>query len=191
MPEKMITIMAPAKSEPDIKIQIKRNFSGINISSLKLRKLIKAIFHRYGEKKFANHGTSAIKYEISIVVVDDIEFRKINKQFLHHNSISDCLSFDLSDDENDSQKTFELVINGQMALRQAKLRVHSSEAEFALYIAHGLLHNFGFDDANETMARKMHEKEDEILQELGYGFVYNKSVDSQEKMNRKKRKYKK
>ena len=67
-----------------------------------------------------------------------------------------------------------MVVNGEMAVREAKLRGHSSEAELALYITHGLLHNLGFDDSTQSQARKMHDTEDEILQQLGYGLVYNK-----------------
>jgi probable rRNA maturation factor len=80
----------------------------------------------------------------------------------------------LSDDEvPQSPKLLELIVNGEMAVRQANLRGHSSEAELALYITHGLLHHLGFDDSTESQARKMHDMEDEILQQLGYGLVYN------------------
>jgi probable rRNA maturation factor len=60
-----------------------------------------------------------------------------------------------------------------MAVKQANMRGHSSEAELALYITHGLLHNFGFDDSTQKQAEKMHNIEDQILQQLGYGPVYN------------------
>jgi len=60
-----------------------------------------------------------------------------------------------------------------MAVRQAKQRGHSTEAELALYVTHGLLHNLGFDDATQSGAKKIHEEEDKILQQLGYGLVYN------------------
>ena len=63
-----------------------------------------------------------------------------------------------------------------MAVRQASLRGHSSEAELALYITHGLLHKLGFDDSTKGRAKKMHDIENEILQQLGYGLVYNKST---------------
>ena len=68
---------------------------------------------------------------------------------------------------------FELVVNGEMAVRQAKLRGHSGEAELALYVTHGLLHNLGFDDSTQNRAKKMHDTEDEILEQVGYGAVYN------------------
>ena len=175
MHKRPTTTMTPAKSEQEIKIQFARRFGDINISLPKLRKLIKTVCLRFGKNEISESiETSSVKYEISITIVDDKEFKRINYEFLKRKSISDCLSFDLSENQPGFPKTFELVINGQMALRQAKLRKHSSEAEFALYITHGLLHNFGFDDSEPAMAKNMHEKEDEILRELGYGFVYNK-----------------
>jgi len=108
--------------------------------------------------------------------------RKINSQFLNRKSATDCLSFDLSDpatpgaSERDSQagKSFELAVNGELALKEAGLRGHDGEAELVLYITHGLLHNLGFDDATQNQAKKMHDTEDEILQQFGYGLVYNK-----------------
>ena len=188
----MIMLMATSKPDQDIKIHITRDFRDIKFKLTDLRKLIKIICDRFGTNEYNNTNASANKYEISIVIVDDIEFEKINHRFLGRKSISDCLSFDLSDsNEADSLKHFELVINGQMALRQSALRGHSDEAELALYMTHALLHNFGFDDREPAMARNMHEQEDEILQELGYGLVYNKRMDSSETRNMSKRKNKK
>jgi probable rRNA maturation factor len=60
-----------------------------------------------------------------------------------------------------------------MAARQARQRGHSTEAELALYVTHGLLHNLGYDDGNDEQARQMHLKEDEILQRHGFGQVYD------------------
>lgn len=111
----------------------------------------------------------------------------MNSRFLNRKGITDCLSFDLSDgDEEEPQadnqmsRMLELIVNGQMAARQAQRRGHSSEAELALYITHGLLHNFGFDDATPSQARTMHEAEDEILHQLGYGSVYNRGIRAPE-----------
>jgi probable rRNA maturation factor len=90
------------------------------------------------------------------------------------------LSFDLSDERSrTAAKTFELVVNGERAAKEASARGHSTEAEMALYIVHGLLHNFGFDDSTKVKAKKMHETEDEILREFGYGLIYNKSIRAQ------------
>ena len=164
--------MASAKQKQDIVVQIATNFKGINVCLPKLKKLVKTICNR-----FTRHETRDTRYEISIAIVDDAEIRNINSQFLNRQSTCDCLSFDLSDDEGSrSSKLFELVVNGEMAVEQANLRGHSSEAELALYITHGLLHNLGFDDSTQSGAQKMHDTEDEILQQLGYGPVYNSSI---------------
>ncbi|MCK4914223.1 MAG: rRNA maturation RNase YbeY [Planctomycetes bacterium] len=154
------------------KIQITQNFKDIEIDTAKLKKLTKYICDN-----FAKHKIQTIKYEISIVIIDNVEIRKINKKFLNHNCFTDCISFDLSDSiqnpKNENQRTFELVVNGEMAVKQAKKRDHSSQAELALYITHSLLHNFGFDDSSQQLAEKMHKTEDEILTKFGFGSVYN------------------
>jgi probable rRNA maturation factor len=173
--------MASAKRDQDIVVQIARNFKNIDVSVPKLTKLVKAICNR-----FAGCERRDTKYYISIAIVDDTQIREVNSRFLNRKPTTDCLSFDLSDDEKVSEsgngilKTFELLVNGEMAVRQANLRGHSSEAELALYVTHGLLHNLGFDDSTQSQGRKMHDTEDEILQQLGYGLVYNKGTRAQE-----------
>jgi probable rRNA maturation factor len=162
--------MASSKQDQDIVIKIIKNFKDIDISPLKINKLAKAICCRFGR-----HGPADTRYQISIAIVDDNEIRKLNKKFLNSKAATDCLSFDLSDDDK-GLEIFDLVVNGEMAVRQANLRGHSSNAELALYITHGLLHNLGFDDSVQNQAREMHETEDEILQEFGYGMVYNKDT---------------
>lgn len=167
-------IMASSRQDQDIVIQIIKNFNDIDISPLKIKKMAKAICNR-----FARHEPREIKYEISIAIVDDNAIRQLNRKFLNSKAATDCLSFDLSNDEK-GLKIFDLVVNGEMAVRQANERGHSNEAELALYITHGLLHNLGFDDSAKSQARKMHETEDEILQEFGYGIVYNKDTRPKE-----------
>ena len=161
--------MASSKKDQEIVIQIANNFTGIDAPSSKIKNLVQAVLDRFGLSKAT----------VSIAIVDDVEIRQLNSRFLNRKSNTDCLSFDLSDTHGpQSPRLFELIVNGEMAVRQANLRGHSSQAELALYITHGLLHNLGFDDATDSKARKMHDMEDNILQQLGYGFVYNKNTKS-------------
>jgi probable rRNA maturation factor len=183
--------MAPAKQEQDIVVQIAKNFDGLDFELSKLKKLVKTVCSRY----------KLSKATVSVAIVDDTEIKRLNKQFLNRNDTTDCLSFNLSDDQRrytewksshtvtkgnsgrkekslvscERTKLFDLVVNGELAVKEAKLRGHSGEAELALYITHGLLHNLGFDDSTKSEAKKMHGTEDEILQQLGYGLVYNKN----------------
>ncbi len=153
-----------------IVVQITKDFKNIDVSLPRLKKLVKAICSRF----------KLSRATISIAIVGDARIREVNKQFLNCNYPTDCLSFDLSDYDTDAPKSFELIVNAEAAVKEANLRGHSSEAELALYITHGLLHNLGFDDSTRDQAQKTHDIEDEILQQLGYGLVYNKSTTAQE-----------
>jgi len=172
--------MASSKEDPDIVIRITRNFENIDFSPSRLEEVAKAVCKLFAPSRAPHTG-----YEISIAVVGDAEIRRLNTQFLNHRNTTDCLSFDLSDHEDSKVENrgpivFELVVNGEMAVREANSRGHSSEAELALYVTHGLLHNLGFDDSTPKQARTMHDTEDDILQQMGYGFVYNKRTRSPE-----------
>lgn len=153
--------MNTGKQDDEIVIQIAEDFKGLEADLSKLRKLVEVICNRF----------NLVKASISIAIVDDGEMRKVNREFLKHRTTTDCLSFDLSD-AGESGKSFELVVNGEMAVKEAAVRGHSSEAELALYITHGMLHNLGFDDTEREQAKKMHDTEDEILRQQGYGQVY-------------------
>jgi probable rRNA maturation factor len=129
----------------------------------KFKKLVGAVCTRFGLRKAV----------VGIVIVDNKYIRKLNEKFLRCKSVTDCLAFDLSQ-AGDEQKSFELVVNGQLAKSEAIKRGHPAQAELALYITHGLLHNLGFDDHSPAQARKMHRLEDQILQQHGFGPVYDR-----------------
>ena len=168
-----------------ITIQISNCFNTIEIDHDKFKKLTEAVCRR-----FIKPHAATTKYEISIALVGSDEMLKINKKFLNRNSNTDVISFDLSEENQKSEtrnrkwkirrqascgenrKLFEVVVNAQKAADEAKTRGHSTQAELALYIIHGLLHNFGFDDIEQNQAKKMHEIEDQILQQQGFGAVY-------------------
>ena len=156
------------EQDQNIVVQVARKFNNVDFDLSKLKKMIRAVCHRFG---FA-------RATVSIAIVDDNEIRKINNKFLSRNCSTDCLSFDLSNDDAEADKLFELVVNAENAVREGKLRGHSGEVELALYVIHSLLHNFGFDDSQQSQAKKMHDTEDEILQEFGYGPVYNSNSKS-------------
>jgi len=153
-----------SRARQNIVVEITAHPDHQDVNRLDLEELVKAVCRRFD----VSNAT------IGIAIVDDAGFREISSRFLNRKSTSDCLSFDLSEEsEPKSGRLFELVVNGDMAAKQAALRGHSSRAELALYVTHALLHNVGFDDSTERGAGEMHKIEDEILQQLGYGLVYN------------------
>jgi probable rRNA maturation factor len=148
-----------------IAVYFRREFKDIRCSVKKLEKLVRAVCSRFG---LAN-------VTVSIAIVANSRIRKLNNRFLNRKTVTDCLSFDLSE-HKDNHKWFELVVNGEKAMLEAALRGHSAQAELALYITHGLLHNLGFNDLLPAQAQKMHRMENEILQQQGFGQVYYKKA---------------
>jgi probable rRNA maturation factor len=108
--------------------------------------------------------------EVTIAILDDKAICELNSKFLNSQTPTDVISFDTSQADS---RCFDLAVNAEMAARQAQSRGHEAEAELALYVLHGLLHNLGFDDTETAKAEKMHKTEDDILQKSGYGVVYN------------------
>ena len=51
-------------------------------------------------------------------------------------------------------------------------RGHTVSDEVALYAIHGILHLLGYDDHDDADARRMHDRENEILTRIGIGAVY-------------------
>jgi probable rRNA maturation factor len=150
-----------SKKQNNITTQINNLSEQKNLDLDKLEKLVNTICARF-------HIKNAI---IDISIVESEEIKKLNKKFLNRNQTTDCISFDLSNDDTNTPKLFTIIVNAQKAVEEAKAREHTIQAEIALYITHGILHNLGFDDSTTTQAQKMHQTEDQILQQLGYGSV--------------------
>lgn len=109
--------------------------------------------------------------QIGISIAGDERISVVHGQFMGDKSTTDVMSFNLSEPD-DEEKTFEIIVNSDMAGRIAAAKGTSANSELMLYILHGLLHNIGFDDLCEQDFTKMHSTENTILQELGYGPVF-------------------
>jgi probable rRNA maturation factor len=152
-----------------ITVRITRHFRAVSIETARLRTLVKAVCERFEVREAV----------VSIGIVNDAEMAEFNMRFLQHEGTTDCLSFDLSDSAApEDARLFDLIVNAELAAREAARRGHSADAEMALYVTHGLLHNLGFNDATPAQAKRMHRMEDEILQHLGYGLVYNSDAET-------------
>lgn len=112
---------------------------------------------------------------ISVVVVDDNLMSQLNKRFHNAPGPTDVLSFDLGEQpDDDAQPALdcEIVINADRALQVAAAADGQPLAELHLYLVHGLLHQLGYDDNAAAPARRIHAREDELLQALGLGAVF-------------------
>ena len=113
--------------------------------------------------------------EINVLVTDDEGIRAINKAYRQIDKATDVLSFPLGvDGKYDISKETgcallgDVVISLETAMRQADLYGHSLEREIGFLTVHSMLHLLGYDHETSPLeARKMREKEEQVLGELG------------------------
>ncbi len=106
--------------------------------------------------------------ELSLVFVDNKRIKRINKTFLGHNYATDVLSFAYHESPMANSVAGEILVSVETAANCAQKHGSSVEGEIALYVTHGLLHLLGYDDKQKKDAKKMHQREGELLSKLGY-----------------------
>lgn len=108
------------------------------------------------------------KAELNLVFTDNKKIKKINKTFLGHNFATDVISFAYNNASLENNISGEIIISVEMAVKVAQKLKCTIEGEIALYLVHGLLHLLGYNDKVKKDARKMHQREKELLSMYGY-----------------------
>jgi probable rRNA maturation factor len=100
--------------------------------------------------------------ELSLVFVTGQSIRKINREHLGHDYVTDIVTFDL---HTKGARLFEgeLVICPAEAVRNARVFGEPVEREILRYVAHGILHLIGYDDATRQQRAVMRKEEDKLL----------------------------
>ena len=80
----------------------------------------------------------------SLILVDNDEIHRINKEYRGKDYVTDVISFEESDEE-DLDYLGDIFLSVDKAIDQAEVYGHSIEREFAFLIIHGLLHLHGYD----------------------------------------------
>lgn len=125
--------------------------------------------------------------EVNVVLTDNEEIRRINREFRQIDNATDVLSFPMGDYETPSDferleeqaedyfnpETGELllgdiVISVDKVEEQAEKYGHSKSRELAFLVAHSMLHLCGYDHMEEEERAVMEQKQEEILKSGGY-----------------------
>lgn len=83
---------------------------------------------------------------------------KINKEYLNHDYVTDVISFNYSNENNNLDG--EIFICSEIARENAKIYNESYDDELKRLIIHGVLHLIGYDDKKLTQRNKMKQIED-------------------------------
>ncbi len=125
--------------------------------------------------------------EVNVILTDNDEIRRINREFRQIDNATDVLSFPMGDFETPSDferleeqsedyfnpETGELllgdiVISVDKVEEQAEKYGHSESRELAFLVAHSMLHLCGYDHMEEEERVIMEHKQEEILKAGGY-----------------------
>ena len=117
---------------------------------------------------------------LSVVLTDNRHIRDLNHEYLGQDALTDVISFPLEDldwpathhGSGNGGINGEIIASAELAVQQAQAIHGNPEAELLLYLVHGLLHLIGYDDRTPMDARRMHEREDALLEEFGFPCVY-------------------
>ena len=98
--------------------------------------------------------------ELVYVLCNDEYLLKKNIQFLNHNTLTDVITFDYSQDEIISG---DILISTERVVENAKIFNVNYLTELHRVMVHGLLHLLGYKDKIEKDANTMREKENYYL----------------------------
>ncbi|MDP2912994.1 MAG: rRNA maturation RNase YbeY [Candidatus Omnitrophota bacterium] len=117
--------------------------------------------------------------EIEIVFLDDRAIRVFNKKYKGRNASTDVLSFKLGVAEFGRRPSAslgtspeivegrrflgEILISSETAFANSKVFGTEFYEELVLYVIHGILHLFGYDDKSAKDKIKMSKEEEKLL----------------------------
>lgn len=113
--------------------------------------------------------------EISVLLVNNDEIHRLNKEFRDIDRETDVLSFPLGENgvydnnpETGAKMLGDIVISLETAQKQSQIYGHSLEREVGFLTVHSMLHLLGYDHEESSLQERiMREKEEAILTELG------------------------
>jgi probable rRNA maturation factor len=112
--------------------------------------------------------------EVSIRVVGAARSRRLNARYRRKDQPTNVLSFAGAGVTPDGRRILgELVICAPVMAREARAQGKSLRAHWAHITVHGVLHLLGFAHEDEPEARKMAEREIQILDRLGFSDPYS------------------
>jgi rRNA maturation RNase YbeY len=115
--------------------------------------------------------------DLHVILVNDKTMSRLHRQFMGIKGPTDVLTFPLDVDPKGRPLSGEVYVNVNHARRESKIRNIPLKNELLLYALHGMLHLSGYDDRTDRDFRRMHTKEDQILQKLGVGPVFARNVN--------------
>ena len=108
---------------------------------------------------------SVRSFQVSVVFVGSRFIRRINRQYLHHDYVTDVIAFPLGEGHN-APLEGELYVNLDRAKSQAREYGVTHTEETRRLLIHGTLHLLGYADSTRRKKAQMTKREDLLLARL-------------------------
>ena len=111
----------------------------------------------------------AAEGDLTIVLADDEELHRLNRDFLGIDAPTDVLSFPASETDPETGAAYlgDIILSIPRADAQAQAAGHPLADEARLLVVHGVLHLLGHDHAEPDEKAKMWKAQGEVLEGLG------------------------
>jgi len=115
--------------------------------------------------------------QVSLIIVDEKESQRLNKEFRNKDKPTNVLSFPMDmpaelAESVDSLMLGDLVICAAVVEDEAQQQNKIPEAHWAHMLVHGMLHLQGYDHIEDSEAEAMEAKEIQLLNQLGFENPY-------------------
>jgi probable rRNA maturation factor len=136
-------------------ILLSTNHPHLRFPSKEIFRAVKNVYKEEGKKNPS----------LAVICTHNRFIRKINREFLAHDYITDVVAFPLG---NDGGVEAEIYINLDAARNQAKKYNVTYTQEVRRLLIHGALHLIGYDDKTQSEKNKMNAREDYYLALMSY-----------------------
>ncbi len=150
-----------------------RKLVEIEYMEIEKDKKYEEIANKVFESCFKEENLYDYKIYISVILTNEKNIKKINKEYRNIDKETDVLSFPMFEKEEinsikeQEEVLGDIVVCIPVIKRQAIEYEHSEEREFAYMLVHGFYHIMGYDHMIETEKEVMRAKEENILNKLG------------------------
>jgi rRNA maturation RNase YbeY len=103
--------------------------------------------------------------ELNYIFLDDEGLYKINLEYLNHNTYTDIITFDNSDEEDMIEG--DIFVSIERITENANKFAVDFETELIRVMAHGVLHLCGYLDKKPAEVKLMREMEDKYIGKYG------------------------
>lgn len=130
------------------------NYANISLKYIQKKKLKKAVSDLFdSEHKFVER--------VDYIFCTDTYLLQLNQQYLNHDTLTDIITFDLSDNK---KLVAEIYISLERVIENAIIHQCSFEIELERVVFHGALHLCGYKDKTTPQKQKMTKAENKYLQ---------------------------